>query len=335
MMEPNESSQKLAEKEGEIKNLTQMIVSLEDKLKQAENRPKSNISKDAHTTQLENQMHEMTQYCNELEQKLSMKEYEINGLKDKVAYLEEQLHLKNEETNNHTRFLQEKLSKIELDIAARQPQTYAPPTNNFRLDEDFEIRLREYQKTIASKNNEIRILEERITEAETDTRKLSFEKSGIVREWQMRVEDIEEEFRRKLADKDFKLRSLEHTLQELDMESQRRAQEKDNTVKAVQAEISKIKEEVETRLLEKDMLIKGLRESATRLENEIKERNTELSRVRSPNMRSPSQSFVMENGRYEEEIRHVTEQLERKNDEIGKLKKERDARSKQYKDLEQ
>jgi len=36
----------------------------------------------------------MNQYCEEIEQKLAMKEYETNGLKDKIGYLEEQLHLK-------------------------------------------------------------------------------------------------------------------------------------------------------------------------------------------------------------------------------------------------
>jgi Fe-S-cluster containining protein len=54
-----------------------------------EPRPKSNISKDVHTSQLENQLQEMSHYCTEIEQKLSMKEYEINGLRDKVGFLEE------------------------------------------------------------------------------------------------------------------------------------------------------------------------------------------------------------------------------------------------------
>jgi Fe-S-cluster containining protein len=84
-----------------------MVVALEDKLKQtAEQRPKSNLSKDLHTSQLENQLQEMSHYCTEIEQKLSMKEYEINGLKDKLGYLEEQLHLKNEEVSNNGRLLQ-------------------------------------------------------------------------------------------------------------------------------------------------------------------------------------------------------------------------------------
>ena len=58
-------------------------------------RPKSSISKDAHTSQLENQIHEMTLYCNELEHKMSMKDLEINGLKDKLQYMEEELNRKN------------------------------------------------------------------------------------------------------------------------------------------------------------------------------------------------------------------------------------------------
>jgi Fe-S-cluster containining protein len=64
-----------------------MVVALEEKVKQGESRPKSNISKDLHTSQLENQLQEMSHYCAEIEQKLSMKEYEINGLKDKNGYL--------------------------------------------------------------------------------------------------------------------------------------------------------------------------------------------------------------------------------------------------------
>ena len=64
-----------------------MVVNLEEKLRQGDqNRPKSSISKDMHTNQLENQIQEMTQYINGLEQQLSMKEYEINGLRDKLQY---------------------------------------------------------------------------------------------------------------------------------------------------------------------------------------------------------------------------------------------------------
>lgn len=74
-----------------------MVVELEQKLKVTEQaRPKSGISKDVHTSQLENQIHEMTLYCNEIEQKLSMKEYEINGMKDKMQFMEEELHQKKE-----------------------------------------------------------------------------------------------------------------------------------------------------------------------------------------------------------------------------------------------
>lgn len=40
-------------------------------------------------------------------------------------------------------------------------------------------------------------------------------------------------------------------------------------------------------------------------------------------MRSPNQSFAVENIRYEEELKLLTDQLERRNDEVAKLKKER------------
>jgi len=49
-------------------------VTLEEKVKNAEqNRPKSNMNKDDRTNELENQIQEMTLYCNEMQQKLSMK----------------------------------------------------------------------------------------------------------------------------------------------------------------------------------------------------------------------------------------------------------------------
>jgi chromosome segregation ATPase len=90
--------------------------------------------------------------------------------------------------------------------------------------------------------------------------------------------------------------------------------------------------------VERDLLIKGLKEAAGRLEGEIRERNSELSRIRSPNltpmMRSPNQSFVVENIRYEEELKLLADQLDRRNEEVGKLKKEREQRLKQYRDLE-
>jgi hypothetical protein len=40
-------------------------------------------------------------------------------------------------------------------------------------------------------------------------------------------------------------------------------------------------------------------------------------------MRSPNQSFVVENIRYEEEFKLQADQLERRNDELSKLKKEK------------
>lgn len=64
-----------------------MVVHLEEQLQQEGSRPKSsNISRN---NQLESQVQEMTLYISEQEQKISMKDYEINGLKDKIQYLEE------------------------------------------------------------------------------------------------------------------------------------------------------------------------------------------------------------------------------------------------------
>lgn len=95
MMQDSEVNQKLVEKQNEIKNLSHIIVTLEEKVKSAEqNRPKSNLNKDERTNELESQIQEMTLYCNEVQQKLSMKQYEINGLNDKLGYMEEQLHIK-------------------------------------------------------------------------------------------------------------------------------------------------------------------------------------------------------------------------------------------------
>jgi len=50
-------------------------------------------------------------------------------------------------------------------------------------------------------------------------------------------------------------------------------------------------------------------------------------------VRSPNQSFIIENVRHDDELRLLSEQVERKSDEINKLKKERDAKNKQFKDL--
>lgn len=250
----------------------------------------------------------MSHYCSEIEQKLSMKEYEINGLKDKVGFLEEELHMKNQEINSNSKMMQEKLLKIETEIinrnaqniavSAPQPQ-YAP---QFRLDEDFEKRIGEYQKTIQSKNSEIRNLEDRIYESESEVRKINFEKTTHLREWQEKLDQLEDDHRKKLNEKDSKIRQLESSLSELVAENQKRALDKDSTIKIFQGEMSKFKSEIDDRLIEKDMMIKNLKDVATRMENEIKERNNEISRIRSPNltpmMRSPNQSFAVENIRY-------------------------------------
>lgn len=66
MLDQGEITQKLSEKETEIKNLTHMIVTLEDKLKNTQSRPKSNISKEPVNGQLENQFQELSLYCQEL-----------------------------------------------------------------------------------------------------------------------------------------------------------------------------------------------------------------------------------------------------------------------------
>ena len=94
-MPESELAQKVMEKDNEIKNLSELIVGLEDKLRQNGDRPKSSISKDVQTSQLENQIHEMTLYVNEQEQKLSMKDYEINGLRERIGLLEEEVQRKN------------------------------------------------------------------------------------------------------------------------------------------------------------------------------------------------------------------------------------------------
>lgn len=66
MLDQGEVSQKLSEKEIEIKNLSHMIVTLEEKLKTVESRPKSNISKEPVNAQLESQFQELSLYCQEL-----------------------------------------------------------------------------------------------------------------------------------------------------------------------------------------------------------------------------------------------------------------------------
>lgn len=58
LIDQAEVGQKIVQKDTEIQNLSQMIVTLEDKLKTAnEARPKSNLTKDVQTSQFENQIH--------------------------------------------------------------------------------------------------------------------------------------------------------------------------------------------------------------------------------------------------------------------------------------
>ena len=70
-----------------------------------------------------------------------MKEYEINGLRDKNTYLEEEVHHKNEEIFNNNKFLQEKLNKIEVDLASRRDQPSTPPpmaaVSSFSFEQDY------------------------------------------------------------------------------------------------------------------------------------------------------------------------------------------------------
>lgn len=119
---------------------------------------------------------------------------------------------------------------------------------------------------------------------------------------------------------------------------QKKIQDKDKAVKSLETEIISLKDEMDNRMIEKDALIKNIKDNNQRLGNELKDKITEVSRIKSPlgspNMRSPNQSFIGETFRHEEELRLLADQVERRSDEIGKLKKERDARNKQYKDLE-
>jgi len=64
--------------------------------------------------------------------------------------------------------LQERLAKIEEDLSKKTqalPPVQSQPTylNSFSLEQDYENRIKEYQRSIQSKNNEIKSLEERIT----------------------------------------------------------------------------------------------------------------------------------------------------------------------------
>jgi len=66
----------------------------------------------------------------------------------------------------------------------------------------------------------------------------------------------------------------------------------------------RIKEEIELRLVEKDNIIKGLKDTTQRMTNELKDKNSEISRIKSPTItshfHSPNQSFVAETFRHDE-----------------------------------
>lgn len=107
--------------------------------------------------------------------------------------MKEELHQKKEELNNNSKVLAEKLDKIENDLANRasqpaqsaplRPAVAQPPAvlNSFSFEQDYEHRIKDYQKSVQGKNNEIRILEERIAESESQTRKISLERSSLLR----------------------------------------------------------------------------------------------------------------------------------------------------------
>ena len=232
MLQESEITHKLVEKDNEIKNLSHIIVTLEEKVKSADlGRPKSNLSKDVRTSQLENQVQEMTLYCNELQQKLSMKDYEINGLNDKLAYLEEQLQLKQQEVTTHSKLLQDRLTRIEEDLSRKsQPVPSQPahsqPLPSFSLEQDYDSRIKEYQRSIQGKNREIQALEERVADSEALTRKISVERSNALRELQEKAQQAEEENRKKVQERELRIRVLEQEAKEKEYEGQRKLQDK-------------------------------------------------------------------------------------------------------------
>ena len=65
--------------------------------------------------------------------------------------------------------LKEQLERIENELMNRPNQSVRVEKDVLR--EDFEERLKEYQKAIQSKSQEIRVLEERISENEVYSRK--------------------------------------------------------------------------------------------------------------------------------------------------------------------
>lgn len=123
------------------------------------------------------------------------------------------------------------MNKIEVDLASRRDQPSTPPPQtpamaSFSFEQDYENRIREYQKSVQSKNNEIRNLEERITESEAESRKISHEKSSIQRDWQEKMDKLEDEYRRKVLEKDSKLKQMEFDLSEKDHEMMKKIQDK-------------------------------------------------------------------------------------------------------------
>ena len=61
-----------------------------------------------------------------------------------------------------------------------------------RIEEDYEARIKDYQKAIQTKNGEIRVLEDRIYECESEARRINFDKSAQLREWQERIDQLSE-----------------------------------------------------------------------------------------------------------------------------------------------
>ena len=64
---------------------------------------------------------------------------------------------------------------------------------------------------------------------------------------------------------------------------------------------------------ERDLTIKTLRENNQRMTNELRDKATIISKINSPaftpGVRSPNQSFMIENFKHDEELRVQIEQL--------------------------
>ena len=115
-----------------------------------------------------------------------------------------------------------------------------------------------------------------------------------------------------IADKNRKIRSLTQELEDALAQVDKLQKDKDKSINKIKDYFSEEEERKNKILQEKDNAVRILQDKARSLEHELSNRNLEISRFRHQNNSSSPSN---------DEVRKLTESVERKNNEIQKLKR--------------